>query len=64
MTLRDLTKRQLYNLRRRCDKEHRAYEKLLPDEQPQKRHWDKAFSLGVKAALELKSSCPTSSLTT
>jgi hypothetical protein len=53
MTLRDLTPKQAYNLRRKGDKEHKAYQKLylvIAD----KVQWDRAFSQGVKAALALK----------
>lgn len=53
MTLRDLTKRQLYNLRRRCEKEMRAVINpriMLLNEQ---QIWRVAYNAGLKAGLEL-----------
>lgn len=50
MTLRDLTKRQLYNLRRRCEKERKKYStKPLFDPV----EWNTAFNKGLKAGLEI-----------
>lgn len=56
MTLRDLTKRQLYNLRRRCEKERKAWchergVKQLPLEQAT---WRLIWGRGLKAGLGLK----------
>lgn len=55
MTIRDLTKQQLYNLRRREQKQRREWEKerrqtLLADEFAT---WQKAYNLGLKAGLEV-----------
>lgn len=50
MTLRDLTPRQAYNLRRRCDKERKQYAHSFNIE-VNKEHWEKAYTYGVKAAL-------------
>lgn len=56
MTLRDLTKRQLYNLRRRCEKHfnqtcnnERKTGKLMSN----KDFWNTAFNQGLKAGLEI-----------
>lgn len=61
MTLRDLTKRQAYNLRRRCEKERKQREKHIGSISPT--IWQMGFSAGLRAGLEL-SSCPLSSPTT
>lgn len=55
MTLRDLTKRQLYNLRRRCEKENKKYERRIQmsvgiGSRP---YWQAAFNAGLKAGLEV-----------
>lgn len=54
MTLRDLTKRQLYNLRRRCEKERRADMKQhgIINNAHEVRLWQIAFNKGLKAGLE------------
>lgn len=59
MTLRDLSKRQLYNLRRKCDAAHRKLRKAEPYI-PSEQMYRQAFNLGLKSALELIP-CPTSS---
>lgn len=54
MTLRDLTRRQLYNLRRRSEKERKMHnqkgagEWVIPKE-----FWEIAYSKGLKAGLEI-----------
>lgn len=55
MKLRDLTKRQLYNLRRRCEKELKEYNQrnainidpvVIPEV------WRSAFNAGLRAGLD------------
>lgn len=53
MTLRDLTPRQLYNLRRRSKKEKREYHTAVQRQQTTATEWDSAYSKGLKAGLEL-----------
>lgn len=53
MNIRDLTKRQLYNLRRRCEKEKKQTIKRYGLTSPIDFSWDRAYSLGVRAALDL-----------
>lgn len=54
MTIRDLTKRQLYNLRRRCEKERKQSLNILgvmpmnSEEQ-----WRCAYNKGLRAGLSL-----------
>lgn len=60
MTLRDLTKRQLYNLRRRCEKERRQWLKkhsaiALVENELMTGSWNTAYNLGLKAGLEQQS---------
>lgn len=55
MTLRDLTPRQLYNLRRKCEKQRKQWlkhwtRKHTPNDMLD---WQKAFSFGLKAGLEI-----------
>lgn len=52
MTLRDLTKHQLYNLQRRCEKERKEKERLGPFACIERELWNAAFSKGLKAGLE------------
>lgn len=57
MTLRDLTKRQLYNLRRRCEKEKKEYIQTLNDGEIKsiaETVWNKAYDKGLKAGLGQK----------
>lgn len=57
MTLRDLTKRQLYNLRRRCEKLRKQYvymtDRTYRMNQVEEDVWRKAFNAGLKAGLEI-----------
>lgn len=60
MTLRDLTKRQLYNLRRRCEKERKNFCRkcgYLPAGMTtiERQVWEAAYNLGLKAGLSLQS---------
>lgn len=58
MTLRDLTPRQLYNLRRRCEKERKqwmakrywGFNKIQPTEL-EVLIWKDAYNYGLKAGL-------------
>ncbi len=52
MTLRDLTPKQLYNLRRRCEKERKQYNKSLGMGTGEGvSRWEAAYSKGLKAGL-------------
>lgn len=56
MTLRDLTKRQLYNLRRRMEKERKEYMKRFASivmSDIENRIWMRAYDKGLKAGLEI-----------
>ena len=56
MTLRDLTPRQLYNLRRKCRKEERTFLRQLDRIghcYNNANAWNAAFNAGVKEALKL-----------
>lgn len=54
MTLRDLTKRQLYNLRRRCEKEWRVeLKRQRKPYSPPFPIWLTAYNKGLKAGLEV-----------
>lgn len=55
MTLRDLSKRQLYNLRRRCLKEQREHLRQLERQgrcYNNDEAWTAAYNKGLKAGLE------------
>lgn len=60
MTIRDLSPRQLYNLRRRCGKEQRELNRATikrgfrPINEAEKALWNVAFNKGLKAGLELR----------
>lgn len=60
MTLRDLTKSQLYNLQRRCEKERKEWFgkwyklKTDPMTAEEKQVWQAAYSQGLKAGLGLQ----------
>lgn len=56
MTLRDLSKTQLYNLRRRCEKERKIWWKknlynCLTIFEGHSKSWNAAYNLGFKAGL-------------
>lgn len=53
MQIRDLTKRQCYNLRRRCAKEKRQHLQGRDAYMNNQAVWDKAYSAGVRAGLQL-----------
>lgn len=57
MTLRDLTRLQLYNLQRKCASLRKKYIALYKEGTRQLTPdliWDYAFNQGLKAGLELK----------
>lgn len=55
MTLRDLTPRQIYNLKRRCEKERKmAYSTRRVMPLNEEEAWRVAFNKGLKAGLELR----------
>lgn len=58
MTLRDLTLKQLYNLRRRSEKERKTWainqsDKMITIHEAHVITWNAAFNAGLKAGLEL-----------
>lgn len=59
MKLRDLTKRQLYNLRRRCDAQRKAWspsffraKENITIADTERAAWNRAFNAGLIAGLE------------
>lgn len=53
MTLRDLTRRQLYNLRRRSRKEWKQVNKKSGKPAITEDDWNTAYSKGLKAGLDV-----------
>lgn len=54
MILHDLSRKQLYNLRRRCAKEWKEFLKTIPDITTSEGVWQAAYSKGLKAGLAIE----------
>lgn len=51
MKLRDLSRQQIYNLQRKCEKERKIQQKAYPSTNFEKVVWERAFSKGLEMGL-------------